>query len=100
MAAIGLAIGLPAVIATGRLLEGFLFQMKPTDPLSLMLAVVTLLAALVFAGYGPARRASRVVLVSRSRRGAVSPLRKKRAARKIFSRGPRARVDGISARLR
>jgi ABC-type lipoprotein release transport system permease subunit len=34
--------------------------MKPNDPLPLAAVVVALLAAAVLAGYGPARRASRV----------------------------------------
>jgi predicted permease len=60
MAAVGLGIGLPAAVATSHVLENFLFQMKPNDPLALAAAAVTLLAAVVLAGYGPARRASRV----------------------------------------
>ncbi len=60
MAIVGLAIGLAAVRATSRLVQSFLFQMKPNDPLTLTLASVTLLAATLLAGFGPARRASRV----------------------------------------
>ena len=60
MALLGLAIGLPAALAGTRLVESFLFQMKPNDPAALAAAVVALLAASVLAGYGPAWRASRV----------------------------------------
>jgi ABC-type lipoprotein release transport system permease subunit len=45
--------------AAGRI-ESFLFQTKPNDPRSLMLAALILLTAALVAGYGPARRASRV----------------------------------------
>ncbi len=60
MAAVGMGIGLPVAVATSHVLEGFLFQMKPNDPLALAAAAGTLLAAAILAGYGPARRASRV----------------------------------------
>jgi len=60
MAVVGLAVGLPVALATGRLLAAFLFRMKPNDPAALTLAATTLLAAAVLAGYGPAWRASRV----------------------------------------
>ena len=60
MAIAGLAIGLPAAFAASRLVKAFLFQMKPTDPLALTMAVAILLAAALLAGYGPAWRASKV----------------------------------------
>jgi macrolide transport system ATP-binding/permease protein len=60
MAVVGLGIGVPAALAASRVLENFLFQMKPNDPMALAVAAVTLLAAVLLAGYGPARRASRV----------------------------------------
>jgi macrolide transport system ATP-binding/permease protein len=60
MAVLGLAIGLPAAFATTRFVQSFLFQIKPNDPLAITLAACTLLAAALLAGYGPARRASRV----------------------------------------
>jgi predicted permease len=60
LAAIGLAIGVPTALGASRLLESFLFQIKPNDPRALILAVVILLAAALLAGYGPARRAARV----------------------------------------
>jgi macrolide transport system ATP-binding/permease protein len=60
MAIIGLAIGLPAAFATTKFVASFLFQVKPNDPAALTFAAVTLLAAAVLAGYGPAWRASRV----------------------------------------
>ena len=60
LAAAGLAIGLPAAYAASHLVDSFLFGMKPTDPLAISLAVVTLVAAAIVAGYAPARRASRI----------------------------------------
>ena len=41
-------------------IESFLFEMKPNDPRALAVAVAILLSAALAAGYGPARRASRV----------------------------------------
>jgi ABC-type antimicrobial peptide transport system permease subunit len=58
--AIGLAISVATAIGTSRLIESFLFGMKPNDPRTLALAVAILLSAALVAGYGPARRASRV----------------------------------------
>jgi len=60
LAAIGLAIAVPTALAASRLVESFLFGMKPNDPQVLALAAATLMAATLAAGYGPARRASRV----------------------------------------
>jgi macrolide transport system ATP-binding/permease protein len=57
---IGLAISVATAIGTSRLIESFLFGMKPNDPRTLALAVAILLSAALVAGYGPARRASRV----------------------------------------
>jgi ABC-type antimicrobial peptide transport system permease subunit len=60
LAAAGLAIGLPAAYAGSHLVDSFLFGMKPNDPLAISLAVGTLVAAAIVAGYAPARRASRI----------------------------------------
>jgi macrolide transport system ATP-binding/permease protein len=60
LAAVGLAIGVPAAFGTSRLVESFLYGMKPNDPLAITAAVVILLAAAILAGYAPARRASRI----------------------------------------
>ena len=40
LAAVGLAIGVPTALATSRLVESFLFEMKPNDPRALALAAV------------------------------------------------------------
>jgi macrolide transport system ATP-binding/permease protein len=60
LVAIGLAISVPTAIGTSRLIESFLFDMKPNHPRALGLAAAILLSAALLAGYGPARRASRV----------------------------------------
>jgi macrolide transport system ATP-binding/permease protein len=60
LAAVGLAIGMPAAFAASKLVESFLFGMKPNDPLALTLAVAILLCAALVAGWVPARRASRI----------------------------------------
>jgi predicted permease len=57
---IGLAIGVPTALGTSRLVESLLFNMKPNDPRAVTLAAAVLLSAALLAGYGPARRASRV----------------------------------------
>jgi predicted permease len=60
LALIGIAIGLPAALASSRLTEGLLFELKPTDPLTITLATLLLLSIAALAGYLPARRATRV----------------------------------------
>jgi len=60
LVAAGLAISVPAALGTSRFVASFLFAMQPNDPLALTLAVAILLAAVLLAGYVPARRASRI----------------------------------------
>ena len=60
LAAVGLAIGVPAAVAASRLVESFLFEMKPNDPLALLGSVMILVSAAILAGYLPARNASRI----------------------------------------
>jgi predicted permease len=60
LAAIGLAISLPAALAASKLVESFLYGMRRNDPLALVAAVVTIAAATLLAGYEPARHASRI----------------------------------------
>jgi ABC-type antimicrobial peptide transport system permease subunit len=57
---IGLAIGLPAALISTRLTEGLLFELTPTDPLTITLATLVLIFIATLAGYLPARRATRV----------------------------------------
>jgi len=60
LAAVGLAISVPTALAASKLVESFLFGMKPNDPLALMGSVATLVVAAILAGYLPARNASRI----------------------------------------
>jgi ABC-type antimicrobial peptide transport system permease subunit len=60
LAGVGLAIGVPTALAASRLVESLLFGMKPNDPLALTGSVVTLVCAVMLAGYLPARHASRI----------------------------------------
>jgi predicted permease len=60
LAAVGLAISVPATLLASRLVRSFLFDTQPNDPRTLALAGVILLSAVILAGYGPARRASRI----------------------------------------
>jgi predicted permease len=57
---IGLAIGIPAALAGGRLVASMLFGLKPADPMTILAALALLLLVAAFAGYLPARRAARV----------------------------------------
>jgi predicted permease len=60
LVALGAGIGMAAALATTRLVSNLLFGLTSTDPLTLMLATVLLLAVAALAGYLPARRAARV----------------------------------------
>ena len=60
LTAVGLAISVPTALAASKLVESFLFGMKPNDPLALTGSVVTLVSAAILAGYLPARHASRI----------------------------------------
>jgi macrolide transport system ATP-binding/permease protein len=60
VAAIGLAISVPTALVASKVVESFLFAMKPNDPLALAGSVVSLVSAAILAGYLPARSASRI----------------------------------------
>jgi len=60
LALAGLAISVPAALITSKFIESFLFGTKPSDPLSMAIAVTILLSAALLAGYVPARRAARI----------------------------------------
>lgn len=57
---IGLAISIPVVLGWSSLLESLVYGMKPSDPPTVIMAALTLLAAALAAGYVPARKASRI----------------------------------------
>jgi predicted permease len=58
--ALGLGLGLPVAVGLARLVQSQLFGIHFADPLTLASAAVVLGLAAAFAGYLPARRASRV----------------------------------------
>ena len=60
LALAGVALGLVITLATAHLLRGFLYSVKPDDPLSLGMSSALLLAVSLLACWSPARRASKV----------------------------------------
>ncbi|HZL95804.1 MAG TPA: hypothetical protein VFB99_19255 [Vicinamibacterales bacterium] len=60
LAAAGLTIGVTIALGTSRFIESLLFNIRPNDPWALAAAVTLLVSAALLAGYGPARRASRI----------------------------------------
>ena len=59
-AGLGLAAGIPAALATGRLLAGQVYGVKTTDPWVLATAAAVLAAAAAVAGFIPAMRAGSI----------------------------------------
>jgi ABC-type antimicrobial peptide transport system permease subunit len=57
---IGVAIGLGAALAAGRLVSTLLFGLAPTDISTMALSTLVMVLVSAFAGYLPARSASRV----------------------------------------
>jgi predicted permease len=60
LAILGVGVGLIAAIVLTRFIRSMLYDLKPSDPTTLIAATVTLLAIAITAAYGPARRASRI----------------------------------------
>jgi ABC-type antimicrobial peptide transport system permease subunit len=60
LAGIGVAVSVPTALTASKLVESFLFGVKRNDPWALAIAVATLFAAALVAGYLPARRASSI----------------------------------------
>lgn len=58
--AFGIAVGIPATLAAGRLISSLLYGVRATDVASLASAIAMLLFVAALAGYLPARRASLV----------------------------------------
>jgi predicted permease len=56
----GIAIGVVLALGASRLISTLLYGLKPTDPLTMAIAALLMVAAAVLAGYVPSRRASRV----------------------------------------
>jgi predicted permease len=57
---VGTAIGLVGAYFTTRVIQGFLFQIAPTDGMTFGVVAMTLIAAGALAAFVPARRAARV----------------------------------------
>jgi putative ABC transport system permease protein len=57
---LGVAIGLSGALALGGLLERLLYGVEPSDPATLLMVPLILLAVALLAAYLPARRATRV----------------------------------------
>jgi len=60
LTAIGLAIGLAGAAAATKVIEGFLFGIRASDPFTYATTVMAFLAIAILASYLPARRAMRV----------------------------------------
>jgi predicted permease len=60
LAVFGIAIGLAAAFGLTRFIRTMLYGLRPTDPATFIPAALLLLAIAIAAGYGPARRASRI----------------------------------------
>jgi macrolide transport system ATP-binding/permease protein len=60
LVAVGLAAGVPVALSASKLVESFLYEVKPNDTSAMVLAVALLVGAVLLAGYVPARKASRI----------------------------------------
>ncbi len=60
VASAGTAVGLACAIATSKLISSLLYQVSPTDPITLVGACAMLLVIALLAAYVPARRATRI----------------------------------------
>jgi predicted permease len=60
LVAVGVVIGIAIALGTSRFVATLLFGLPPTDLVSLMVAMLVMITVSAFAGYLPARRASRV----------------------------------------
>ena len=60
LVAIGLAIGIPAALASSRALHSLLFGLNNADPISMAAVIVILAIVAAVAGLIPARRAAKV----------------------------------------
>ena len=60
LTALGVALGLVGALAASRALSSLLFEVTPTDPVTLIAVSILLAGTALFACYWPARRATRV----------------------------------------
>jgi putative ABC transport system permease protein len=57
---VGIVIGLVAAFGLTRLMTGFLYEVRPTDPMTFTAVSLLLMAVALLACYMPARRAMKV----------------------------------------
>jgi predicted permease len=57
---IGTVIGIALALGASRLISSLLYGLKPTDPVTIAMAALLMLAAAAFAAYVPTRRAAKV----------------------------------------
>jgi ABC-type antimicrobial peptide transport system permease subunit len=60
LALVGGVAGIGLALAGGRLVAGFLYGLRPTDPVAIGAAAALMLLTATVTGYLPARRAARV----------------------------------------
>jgi predicted permease len=60
LAAVGIAIGLPAALALVQLIRGFVYGIAPHDPLTMIGAAAIMVAVAALAAWIPARRAAKI----------------------------------------
>jgi macrolide transport system ATP-binding/permease protein len=60
LTAMGLVIGVPVAFGASQLAESLLYGVKPGDPTSIVIGVLTMVVSAIAASYAPARRASRI----------------------------------------
>jgi ABC-type antimicrobial peptide transport system permease subunit len=58
--AVGVLIGVPLALAGARLITSLLFGVQATDPVTISISALVMLAVALLAGYIPARRATKV----------------------------------------
>jgi len=57
---VGVGVGLAAALGLSRVMAGYVYGIKPTDPLTFTVASTLLMAVALLATYIPARRATQV----------------------------------------
>jgi len=60
LVAVGVVIGIAIALGTSRFVASLLFELAPTDLVSMIVATAVMITVSALAGYLPARRASRV----------------------------------------
>jgi putative ABC transport system permease protein len=60
MVTLGICVGVPSALAATRLISSYLFGLKATDPLTIILCSLLMLTIAALAGYLQARRAAKV----------------------------------------